>query len=285
MNEKQKKMENAGNPLLLLFIFGAIIAFLFFIPNIYEKYNADNASLYGIGGNKEKTKNVSDDDKSRESEYFGLNGYTTFDNIDFNSALINNDTFSINARNKLSGNMYLTNEKYYIEFYKSENEKTLLGRRVFESSEPINNQKETTITIDINGITTDENTIMKIVYTNINDIPEVQLENNTLTCIKNNETYVYSFDDKFNLTKLDYKIVNTLDENNLNTYRLLKEQLDNLNGVTTAITEEESSFTFNTVLDYTVSKYYKIELENQFSGNDVAKTVKYKSEAKGYDCK
>ena len=126
---------------------------------------------------------------------------------------------------------------------------------------------------------------MKIIYTTKSGMPEVQLENNTLTCTKNNETYTYSFDDRFNLLKLDYKIVNQVDEETLNTYRLLKEKLDNLNGVTTSITEEEANFTFNTILDYTVSKYYKVELENQFSGNDVAKTVKFKSEAKGYDCK
>lgn len=283
MDEKQKKMENAGNPLLLIFIFGVIIAFLFFIPDIYEKYNSENARLYGIGSTTTKKENT--EDESKESDYFNISGNTTFNNFEFNNIVLQGSTLLINVRSKLSGNYYFNKEEYYIEFYKSEAEKTLLGRRMLEASDVITDQKETTISVDITGIQTNESTMLRIIYLKEDAISPVQLENNTLTCTKNNETYTYSFDDKFTLIKLDYKITNEKTDEELNEYRLIKEKLDNLNGVTTNITEEETTFTFNTALDYGVSKVFKINLDNMYNGNAVAKTIKFKNEAKGYDCK
>lgn len=284
MNENNKKMENAGNPLLLIFIFVMIMAFLFFIPEFYEKYNSEKAALYGIGENSKKKKTTEEQNIPQESEYFGIGGNTTFDNISFSNANITNNILSIDAKNKLTTPKYLNSEDYYVEFYKSADEKTFLGRRILTSDEPIDDQKESLLQIDINGITTDENTVMRIIYLTSNNMPEVQLENNTLTCVKGNETYTYEFDGELKLKKLDYKITNNLDENTLNSYKQFKEQLDNLNGTTTNITETDTNFTFNTVLDYNISKVFRINLDHIYNSSTLSKTIKFKNEAKGFDC-
>ena len=283
VDEKQKKMENAGNPLLLLFIFGVIIAFLFFIPEIYEKYNSDSAALYGIGTDKNAKKEEKTVD-SKESDYFSIGGNIILDNFEFSKITLQDNALSINVISKLSGNYYFNKEEYYIEFYKSAEEKTLLGRRLLETSEVINDQKDTIITVDTTGIQVNESTMLRVIYEPVDTISPVQLNNNTLTCTKSNETYTYVFDDKFTLIKLDYKIVNDKTDEELNEYRLIKERLDNLNGTTTNITEEDTTFTFNTILDYQVARVFKINLDNKYDGATAAKTIKFKNEAKGFDC-
>ena len=69
--EKKKK---AGNPIFILFIFVILLAFVFFVPDIYKTFNSNIAEFLGVGNNKDDLENTlnPEDEKTAMSEYYQI---------------------------------------------------------------------------------------------------------------------------------------------------------------------------------------------------------------------
>ena len=285
-NENNDKTSNAGNPLYLVFIFGAIIAFIVFIPEIYEKYNKDRASLYGIG-NKNETVNITKENKpiSKLSDHFRKEDSINFENLTFSNIIINGNTLSIDIYNSSNGKIDLSKKHYYLELYRTENnQRSFVTRRFLKSDSILESQTSTTINVDISGITIDDLVTFAIDRVDDETIPNINLENNTLTCTKNTETYTYTFEDN-QLVKTEYKITHVKEENVLNEYREKEKSFNDLNGVNSRITEDDINFTFISTFDYKIISKYKVDINYLYEANTKANIISFKTNAEGFDCK
>ena len=279
---EEEKLQNAGNPVLLLIMFGSIMAFLFFIPQVFEKYNAEKASLLGIGKTSSDIKKDNEDEN--HSNYFKVGETLSFGEFMYSGLAFEENIAYISVKHDGSGSATLNDKNLYLELYTgSTSNPTLIGRRALTSNEQISNTNLSQITIDITGIHVTENTFARIAYTPDSAINEtVKLSNNELTCTKNSETIVYTFSKEQVLTKVNYTITGSLDT--VSNYRNIKLQLDNLNGATANLEETESVFTFNAVFDYSEVKSFNVGIDNLYNNETLAKVIKFKNETKGYNC-
>lgn len=285
-NEDTEKINNAGNPLYLLFIFIVIIGFIFFIPEVYEKYNKDKASLYGIGS-KNETSETKKEEKptSKLSDYFRKEDSIRFENLAFLNLRIDGNTLYIDVNNDTTKTVDMKTKNYYIEFYRTENnQRSFVNRRFLKSEEVINPQSNITLSVDISGITIDENVSFAIARVDDEAAPAVTLENNTLTCMKANNIYVYSFEEE-TLVKTEYRVTQNKDETTLNSYKEKAKTFNNLNGVTAKIEEADTTFTFSSTFDYKVISKYKVDIDNLYNANSKANAIAFKMGAEGFDCK
>lgn len=285
-NEDTEKVNNAGNPLLLLFIFIVIIGFIFFIPEVYEKYNKDKASLYGIGSQNESTNSEKRENTnvSKISDHFRIEDSTKLNNLSFSNIKIDGNTLYIDINNMENKAVNLDEENYYIEFYKTENnQRTFINRRPLKSVSNLE-QGKTTISVDITGITINQLVTFAILYITDDAMPAVKLTNDTLTCSKNNVVYIYSFDNDI-LIKTNYKITLNKDETTLNSYKEKVKQFNNLNGVDAKINENDANFVFDSTFDYKKISKYKVDINYLYEANTKASVISFKNSAEGFDCK
>ena len=79
--EKKEKEKKAGSPLFILIIFVVLIGFIFYVPELYSKYNANIASFLGIGNNKGNTNKNSNINKeiSPMSAYYQIGSLATIE--------------------------------------------------------------------------------------------------------------------------------------------------------------------------------------------------------------
>ena len=64
----KEKRDKAGHPLFIVIIFVALLGFLFFIPDIYKKYNSEISDFLGIG-KEEQDKKPEEDNKTNRSAF------------------------------------------------------------------------------------------------------------------------------------------------------------------------------------------------------------------------
>lgn len=285
LKEKQNK---AGHPLFILIIFVVLIGFIFYVPDIYKKYNKEINDFFGIKDEDEKEKDKLDE-ITPMSAYHQLNSNDSFD---YNEISISEVSLSPEKKLTLTvgtnSTFDLDKSGYYIEFY--QHQKTFIGRRALHGMVT----KSLPIEMDISNLNVDTTTYYVITHISDGAIGGSNAENDkglySMTCTKNDESYTYEFYTK-KLTKIKYRYYYA--NPNLDEYadELLKAQkkekeYTEIGGITTSIAENTDSFIFTSVFDYSVKDAYeKIKNPNIFAKGTFNNVVKFKIEAEGYECR
>ena len=286
-NEKQKK---AGNPIFILIIFLCLIGFIFYVPEIYHKYNSDIAEFLGIGSNKDNNTESNDDNKAAVSAYYqiGSNGTLSFNELELSDISLSQDNNTLSMKITSKENINLSELDYYIEFYK--NRTTFVGRRALVGD------IKGSMNIDLDVSSLDIDTVTYFVVSHIDDSAIQALNPSTdesglssFICSYKEYNYTYDFylnklikvTEKYSYTSTD---VNEYAEDLL-TYQKKAKDLNTLNGVNATVAENNSTFIFIAEYDYSeVNEFTTVDDRHLFSKNALNNVIKFKMEAEGFDC-
>ncbi len=287
--EEKLKEQKAGNPIFILIIFAAIIGFIFYVPDIYKKYNAEFSKFLGGGNSKEEDKGQKEDDKSPISAYYQLGSRSTlkFNEITLTDISLSPDktlTFTINSENQID----LDELYYYAEFYKER--KTFVGRRLLHGKVP----KKLTLELDLANLDVDTTTYMTVSLITDDGIQPIEDSGDesgltSIRCTKGTETFDYDFYLK-KLAKTTYKYTyenENMDELSRSLLEAQKKEkaYNEYTGVTAHITENDTSYIFLSEFDYAnVTTFQKLGDPRIFDKNTLNSVVKFKMDAEGFDC-
>lgn len=285
LQEKQKK---AGNPIFILIIFVVLIGFVFYVPEIYKKYNSEINKFFGI----------KDPDEEEREKYEGITPLSAYymigskDTFNYNEITVSD--VSLSPEKKLSimigtkDTFDLDKSGYYIEFYKGK--KTFIGRRALHGMVT----KTLPIELDLSNLDVDTTTYYVLSHIDDSAIGGSKEENDTglyvMTCQDKNESYTYEFYMK-KLNKVTYKYNysnQNLDEYSmaLLEYQKKEKDLTGTKGVSTSIAESDGSFIYTAEFDYSeADSFSKVKDKNLYEKGSYNHIIKFKSEAEGFDCK
>ena len=285
-NEKRKK---AGNPIFILIMFGALMGFLFYAPDIYKKYNSEFDNFFGSGNGEEGDSQKPQDNKSAVSAYYQLGSRSTlkFNEITLSDISLEGKTLklAVNTEDTLD----LDDLDYYVEFYR--NRETFVGRRVLHGRVT----KKLSMEIDVSNLDIDTTTYMVVSHIDEGTIKPLETDTDesglsSITCSKDNSIYEYEFYLK-KLTKTVYKYnYNNTDFDQyaraLIDYQKKEEEYNEYTGVTSRIIESNNSFVFLSEFDYSkVSSFPKIGDPRIYDKGTPNNIIKFKMDAEGYECK
>lgn len=289
--KENQKQKNAGNPIFILIIFAVLIGFIFFIPEIYKKYNKDLYKFFKGEPTKEENKADENEDKSPKSAYYQLGQKSTlkFNEIELSDITLSEDrktlSFTINADETID----LDSLDYYVEFYEAR--KTFLGRRALHGEF----SKRMIVDLDVSALDLMTTNYMTISLITEDGVPSLESPSDEsglslIECKKENETYQYEFYLK-KLTKVIYKYSYT--DSNIDTLssKLLEAQkkektYNEYTGVTAHIAENTNSFVFMSEFDYeNVNSFKKIGDNRIYDKSTLNSVVKFKMDAEGFECK
>lgn len=282
----------------LIVLFLIFILFAIFLPNITDYVNKllgkDNNNVTLIPED-----NIVNEDEEDEEEISKM--YDLTDNLEiiYNNIKFSNFTkyelnktyyISFNLENKSNDIIDFETNRYYLETYSDD--KTLLRRHIFSNSK-LNLKSYITQSLEI---TEEEyNSVSKILITQktIEDYPEVSLKENdnnqyTLTCEKNTNNIVYTFDKEANLIRIK-DTINILNDNStfysqsLSLYQTQVANLNNTSGISSSLVEVSTGFTVTTDISVVSANMKEINNDNYYSKAN-PKIIDFEMKARGYNC-
>lgn len=283
------KQQKAGNPIFILIIFVALIGFLFYVPEIYQKYNSEISKFLGGNKDEEGKDDSKKDGKSPKSGFYQLGSNSTlkFNEITLSNISLGKDelSFTVNTDDTVD----FDDLDYYVEFYRER--KTFIGRRILHGKVT----KSLKMKIDLGNLPIDTTTYMTISYITDDDIQPIESSSDeaglsTIKCSKYDEVFEYEFYQK-KLSKTSYKYTYTnsnLSELSDSLIRAQKKEktYNEYTGVTAHITENNTSYIFASEFDYSkVSSFQKLNDVRIYDKNTTYSVVKFKMDAEGFDCK
>lgn len=283
-----QKKSNLGR---VIFVFAIFILAVFYIDEISVFIN----DFIGKDTAQAIKQNVENNKQEKEPEKDS--GEIVFNIVDVNLSIKEKDivlnnfekennklTFDITNNAKVSVN-YST-KKYYIETY-TEN-KTLIER----------------VKIDIPSITPGDKITNEVelrndfyylvfVEKNNEDYPAIELQNDdtgnaTLTCIKDNDTLVYTFKD-MKLQRIEHKVINN-DTTNTDYYNKYYENqakinmLKEIDGVTANFSGSLSGFSSSVLIELSKANLSKVKEKYYYGYNEEAKVVSFEMQTYGFVC-
>ncbi len=287
--DEKEKQKKAGNPLFILIIFVVLIGFVFFVPEIYKKYNSNIAEFLGISeGEKDKRNPEQDKEQASVSAFYQIGSKKTlhFNEIDLSDISLENGILKMKVNTE--DTFDLTGANYYLEFW--ENKKTFVGRRVLKGK--VN--RSLPLEIDVTNLNISTITYFTVSHTDDSVIeakPSSSDESGlySLVCTKGNTSYDYEFYlNKLTKVKMKYSYTNSnLDEysNEYTKYQKKEKEYNEFNGVTSTIVDNSTSFIFSTEFDYgTAANFDKVGVEHLFSKGAYNHVVEFRMDAEGYEC-
>ena len=273
LDSKQK------GPVLLFFIFAILIAALYYMPEIS---NYVNKNILKQTTNKEVNPIVEDNITTEKiveaTEDVAVKvGDLEFRDFTFNG---NNVTFTITNTGKSDINL----SNYYYETY---SESQSINERVNFSNETINSNQK----LDI-SLYTIYNDYKYISFSQIdaNNLPEVSLSNNTLTCSKTKEEqYTYNFNSG-SLVRVVYTVVKEKTDYEETEYNSLLSSYTEMaaapaiDGISNRFSHNDYSFTFTKTIDLIVTDANNIDNELYYKKQESAKKIAFDMSIKGYKC-
>lgn len=285
------KQKNAGNPIFIIIIFAVLIGFIFFIPEVYKRYNKELYNFFkgGENGEQEKDKNQDKDEKSPKSAFYQLGERSTlkFNEIELSDISLDDGvlTFTVDTSDTLD----LDTLDYYIEFYKAR--KTFLGRRALHGKF----SKKLDVSLDVSNLNLETTDFMTVSLITTDGIPTFDVTSDEsglsmIECKKDDEVYQYDFYLK-KLIKATYKYSYEDSDMDSLASKLLEFQkkektYNEYTGITAHITETDNSFIFMSEFDYeSVSSFKKIGDYRIYDKSTLNNVVKFKMEAEGFECR
>jgi len=290
-NDNEEKHKKAGSPIFILIIFVVLIIFIFFIPDIYKKFNSNIADILGVGSKKQTIKNVQEEDKlDAMSDYFQIGSLSTleYNNLTFSNVLLENGILYLTISSESEEEINLNELDYYLEFYESR--ATFVGRRTLKGIFT----KSVDLKIDVSSLNINTSTYFAISHISSDSIPKKTFltdESGTITlnCNKADNVYIYDFN-LDGLVKMTHKYTYVADDLDIFTSKLMEyqkivKQYNDLNGVNALITDNNLTFIYILELYYDeIDSFPKIDDEYKFEKNTTAAIVEFKMNAEGYEC-
>lgn len=278
-----KVYKKKNNIVRVIFIFISFLIIIYYINDISLFINKllGKNSATTIIDNQEKNK----EKKKKQEDYQEVIFYEYIDDlkIEYNNLKItnfrnDNKVFSFVINNITNNDLSLKDKKYYFEFY-NEN-KTLLKRMkvdidIIKGNSSINKSLEL------------EEEIKYLTFSEKNEqyYPNITLDNNELTCLKDNDNIIYTFIDN-KLSSIKHTIVNSKDsinyEENFNEIQEYVNKYNTYNGISGSLDNDDNGYNaiiminLRNVVDE-INKYY-------FKSDTLAKVVNFEMEAYGFDC-
>lgn len=291
---------NDNGLFVVLAILAIFILSIVFLPNITNWFNNINNPEPNVPVTPPKQEGNKPNEKEpvKEIEYLDAtkpierasNGYRLQLDIEEDTKLL-----KATITNLSGSNSFLKTNKIYFELYS--NNKQLLKRIKLSEQEVVSS---VTYQYDIASVLQNNQVTYIVVHNmSVSDYPAVTLNsidsNNLpfLTCTKDNETLIYTFNKKNNSYYLA-KIKDTLkveenDQNTINTYEAMVNSYNSIDGVEADISPSVQGFNFTSTIDLakvTIKDKTKI-LNNvaYYEKNTEAKTVAFELNSSDYVCK
>lgn len=290
--DKNEKNKKAGHPIFILMIFIVLIGFVFYVPDIYKKYNKEISDFLGIGGEEHNVKPSENQPTiSPQSAFYQLGSNSTFkfNEIEVSKVSLSSDkqlSLTISTNDAFD----LSTSGYYIEFFR--NKETFLGRRSLLGKVT----RTLPIVLDVSNLDLDTTTYYVITHTSDSSIIDNYKPSSdesgitTFTCQYGDTSYDYDFYLR-KLTKVSKKISYTNDNleeysKELLKYQKLEKEYNEYRGVTASIVDNTSTLIFLTEFDYgEISNFSRINDSHLYEKGAMDYLIKFKMEAEGYDCR
>ena len=296
--------ENANNIGGVLAIFAFLIVIIVALPYVVNFISGNNEERdYGVipstpSGNEEEQPPV--EEPTNEVEYLDvstpisktINGFKYDINVDVATKKID-----LKVTNSSGSALWLVNNPTYIELFTED--KTLLDRILIDKEEIVANATVSFNYTFIDNTNSNQDPVYLTIETkSINDYPAISLSstdiNNLpfLTCTKNNQTLVYTFqndDTGYFLSKItDRYVVSSSDDSTINTYEALTNSYNSIEGVDADITPRTSGFSFEATIDLSkvsINERKRVLSSKAYYEKDTeAKTIYFELNASGYKC-
>lgn len=271
--------EKKANPLFLIVVFGILLTFLYFLPEVnqyieHKRGNDYSGNVpYVPSDNEEK---FEQNDAGKEFD-FNNDLVIVINELELSSFTIKEDIISFNIKNNSSKHIDFGQFNYYIYL------KGLDGNIVdiiklddlviLEESE-----KEISYYIE-----NDE--ISKILVDEFNEtyLVDVNLVDNMLTCILEDETYKYVFENDSLVNEL-YILENiSASDSLIYKYKKRKEKYQIYDGVDIKI-DDRNGLYYEINVNVNIADTLKLNDDFIFDKNYKAKVIKFRLEENGYTC-
>lgn len=284
-NEKQKK---AGNPIFIIIIFVALLGFVFYVPEVYKKYNSNIAEFLGIGSKPDAETKPEEEIPANSAFYqIGSNGTLDYNELRLSNISLTNGVLTMDITSEEEINLDELN--YYIEFY--EQRETFKGRRGLTGT--LKGTK--TVALDVSELNV--TTVTYFMVSHIADSAIGPIELNTdesglgeFTCTRKDYSYNYTFGldklikvtEKYSYENADLSAYSSV----LLEYQKTANEYNEFNGITSSVVDNSNAFVFIAEYDYSsIPSYPKVNEKYIFSKDVMANVIKFKMEAEGFECK
>lgn len=294
------KPDKQKSPLAMIILFGILVIFIIFMPQIIElanKYLGTNLNA-NTGVIIENTNNTSNNTtntvSNNENVLYSLTDDLSIKMDDlqfmnFKKVKENNKyTLTFDIKNNGSSSYKFT-KKLYLEFYNSNS--TFISRTLLDYSDSISSSATVNVSANITSEDYETGYKLALILRSDDDYPNVTLSNNLLTCSNDNDKILYYFLDskliKINETLTYVKGSDAILYNNdLMNYKQTVSKLDALDGVESALTETENGFIISLIIDYNTATYSALSYKtNIYDKNTLASVISFEMGAKYYSCK
>ena len=273
LDSKQK------GPILLFFIFAVLIGALYYMPEISEYVNKN---ILGIKTSN-KDQDVIEDDISTDKIVEVTDDMALkVGDLEFRDFSFNSNSVSFKVTNVGKSDVDLSS--YYYETY---NESQKIIERVAISNETISSNK--TLELDI---TTKNSSYQYISFSSIdiNNLPDVELTNNTLSCtVSNEEEYTYNFSNG-SLVRVIYKLVKEKSNYDDEKYNGLLSSYTEIaastivDGISNGLSNNEYSFIYTKTIDLQIVDKANVDNALYYSYQESANKIAFEMSTKGYKC-
>ncbi len=290
------KPDKQKSPIAMIVLFGALLAFMFFMPEAVSFFN----ETFGTDFNTHTGVSIeeiyeNEEDESQKVVMYDLNDKTEIfiERISFKSFVksVDEDEYQMSFVMKNTGTqLYNFKKKLYFDFF--DENKSFIGRSYLENITQITGGISNNYKVNITKDIYDKAKKIELVQRTDDDYPEVTLVSNTLTCSNDKYNLVYTFDSNSKLTNIKdmYTYEKTSDpveySNDLLAYKTKVNNLDKIDGVTAVLTETDTGFMTSILIDYSIADYSKLSTDTNYYRKDTyAKVVSFEMTSKGYTCR
>lgn len=284
--------ETKKGSLGLIILFLIFIVFVLFLPNITNGINkllGDEEMIITPSKEEEKDK---EEDNEKISNIYSLTDdlEITYNGIKFKNFSKNTNWISMIMVNENDVDVDFEKERYFLETYSED--QTLLGRHIFNNV-LLSKKSSKTLTLELSEDEYNNLSKILIVKKEEKDYPKVSLlknDNNqfVLTCKKNTNEIIYTFDKKEELIRIQ-DTINFANDNsysyssNLSFYQGQTANLNNAEGISSSLVEVSTGFTVTTQIDTKNVLETSLKSENYYKEAS-PKVIHFEMESRGYSC-
>lgn len=271
--------EKKASPLFLIIVFGILLAFLYYLPEINQYVEQKRGNDYSNNvpfvpsDNEEK---FEQNDSGKEYD-FSEDASIVMNEITFSDFKLVNDSLSFVAKNNSSKMIDIGQYGYYIYLKDSDgniNDAIKLDDIVvLEESE-----KDLVFNIESISVSKIFIDVFKEEYIN-----EITLVDNTLTCTSEDETYIYSFENDVLVNEIYIYQTYDASDSLIYKYQKRKEKYEVYDGVEISF-DDDNNLYYQVNVDVNIADTTKLNDENIFDKTYKPKVINFKLKEKGYSC-
>ena len=280
------------SPLFLLVIFGILLVFIFFLPDVVKYITNEDGTVMNNGTNNSDSNDNPDDMASNDLEFYDLKPNLSLnieDGIVASDFVLSNNQISFKVTNNLANRFYFGKHNYFIELY--DNDRTLL-ERIILGKDAIAKGESLNFNFKIKTDTQNNATQIVFVEKTVDDYPNITLNKNSsgdeiLVCTHNGETINYTFQND-QLKAINDLITQNAGTNNyqqnLYLWQSKVASYNQLEGFTATLSSTTNGFNVNIMIDIATGDINGANNNIYYSSDNLPKVINFEMEARGFDC-